>query len=209
MNCEEFWEKAAAHLAEDALDSGLPSGLKGHLKECQRCQKEWELFRCGMEGLREEIQEKEPELFWIEMKNNVRANLRPPRQGLGLLKEFLNWKWALAGASLAFSLVFLINTALFYNHGPGLETQDVIAMFDPVPMSFENVQEEIESTVEGGPSKEDGYDPYILCGVSDGWSAVLDEVDYQGDLKTGKDIKKRGLEKGNGHAHIPGRHESA
>ena len=210
MKCEEFWEKATAHLAEEALEADLSSDLKSHLEECKECQKEWELFRCGMEGLRTDAHEEEPELFWIEMKNNVRANLKPPKQRLSFLKGFFTWKWAFASASVVLSLVCLISIGLFYKQGPGLEAQDIVAMFDPVPMSLDSVKEEIDRETEKESSKDTGYDPYILCGVSDGWSAVLDEVDSQEDLNTINDIsKKRGMEKGNGQAFIHRGYESA
>ena len=210
MKCEEFWEKATVHLAEEALEADLSSDLKSHLEECKECQKEWELFRCGMEGLRTDAHEEEPELFWVEMKNNVRANLKPPGGRSSFLKGIFNWKWAFTGASVVFFVVFLIGTGLFYRQGPGLETQDIVAMFEPVPVALDGMEEETGIMAKGASQKDNGYDPYILCGVSDGWSAVLDEVDVQDDSQTGKDPgKKGGLESGNGHALAHGKYESA
>ncbi len=181
MTCEEFWEKAAGFLAENVTGNSLSSVLEGHLRECEACRRQWGFFMRGIDEIRSDAAEEMPELFWTEMKNRIRSNLKPRRKRSGFLDRFFTWKVALACSSMAFVIVMSMGIYLFHDQGPVLDTRDVLAMFDTVPESLGMAMEQGDIGPADDFEKYGSYDPYILCGVSDSWSAVLDEAELPGE----------------------------
>ncbi len=182
MKCSEFWQKAYAHLEDHELEDLEASGpLKEHLIKCKRCAREWDSIRHGFSQLREDIHKGMDPPFWQDMRRNVRLQIKRPDENKwyqGLFPRPFAWAGALAASLVALFLLF---------HGKPHKvtgfpaTQDVLAMFDQSdPFEVDLPTNEIAIGSLKTDMDDDDYeltDPYLLTGVSDSWSGVLDEAD--------------------------------
>jgi len=183
MKCSEFWQKAYTHLENHEPDHLEASGpLKEHLRKCKRCAREWDGIRHGFSQLREDIHNGMDPSFWHDMRLEVRSQIKRPDEQKwyqGLFPRSSAWVGALAASLVA--LFFL-----FHFHGQTqkvtrfLASQDVVAMFeqsDPFEVDLPTNEIDSRSLKTDMDNSEELTDPYLLTGVSDSWSGVLDEVD--------------------------------
>ena len=199
MRCEEFWEKASPYLLEGKGQELLKQkDLERHLTGCRGCKKEWEVLEKGFSLLKEETHEKKSELFWIAMRKQVRENVNIPREKSTFVSPFcwISPKWL--GAALAVSLMLVLSLHVFYRGEGPIETrQDIVAMFDPSPFSGDYLdQNDVRPSSEVEPMDED-LDPYILSGITDSWTAVLDQVEVGDGYAKGSGKKRNSAIKDN------------
>ncbi len=180
MKCSEFWQKASAHLEDHELEDLEASGpLKEHLIKCNRCARGWAAMRQGCAQLREDIHKGMDPPFWQDMRREVRSQIKRPDEKKwyqGLFPRPFAWAGGLAASLVALFFLF---------HGkPHSVTgfpaaQDIVAMFDqsdPFEVDLPTNENPIWSIKTDMDDSEELTDPYLLTGVSDSWSGVLDEA---------------------------------
>lgn len=186
MKCREFWQKACTHLEDHELERLETSGpLKEHLSKCKRCARQWDGISQGFSQLREDIHKGMDPSFWQDMRREVRSQIKRPDEKKwyqGLFPRPFAWAGALAASLVALFFLF---------HGqPHKVTrfpaaQDIVAMFDqsdPFEVDLPTNEFAIGSLKTDMDDDDELTDPYLLTGVSDSWSGVLDEAgqDEQG-----------------------------
>ena len=191
MKCNEFWKKACSHLEDhDLIHLETSEPLKEHLRECQKCTNEWHALSHGLSQLRDDVQSEMDQYFWEDMRRNVRRQVKGQNREKWYQSLF-PWPFAWASA-LAASLValFLIFHGQSHNGTRFPATYDLVAMFDQsdlFEMDLPVDRTEAGSVLEDIDDEEELTDPYLLTGVSDSWSGVLDEANQDDQV-----MKKKG-----------------